>query len=107
MIAGGAFRPVHRGVRPGDDVVGARSVVVGPHRPPQASSHLDQELVARGVAVAIVDVLELVEVDEYDRRARWAFVAASSPFVEVLGEEGEHCRPVQATRERVTGGAEL
>jgi len=45
----------------------ARDHVAGAHAREQAPARLDQQRVARAVALAVVDVLEVVEVDEQHR----------------------------------------
>ena len=71
---------------PGDHVVGA-------HDLPEPRRHLDQHLVADVVTEAVVDVLEVVEIDEGDDRR---FVRGARTF-ERVGERG----PVRQLRQRV------
>ena len=67
----------------------------------QAARHLDEEAVAGAVAEGVVDVLEVVEVDQQDRRHRPAAAAPRERVGDAVGEEGAVGEPGQRVVERL------
>ena len=66
----------------------------------QPAADLLEHLVARGVAEAVVDGLEVVEVDEHDRDLRNAAPGAHQGVLDPVGEE----RAVRELRHRIVEG---
>ena len=78
-------------------------VSLGPERAAQPLGDGDEQLVAGGVAGAVVDGLEVVEVHEEDGDRAAAAVGAGQRVVEPVGEQ----RAVGQAGERVVEGVVL
>ena len=76
----------------------------GPHRGAQPRRHLDEQLVAGGVAEGVVDDLEVVQVEE---EAGQAAGAGAEPLGHVLGEQGAVGQPGQRVVVRLVGELRL
>ena len=66
----------------------------------QAAGHIDEELVAGGVAQAVVDPFQPVDVEEQHRRVLGAAFPASEDLTQAVGQQG----PVGQAGERVVEG---
>src|SRR4051812_31469403 len=78
----------------------ARGRVAGADARGEALADLEQDLVAGGVAEAVVDRLEVVEVDEDDRQADVVAAGAGDAVAHALGEQ----RAVREAGDRVVEG---
>ena len=61
---------------------------LGPEAAAEPIRHGDEQLVAGGVPEAVVDGLEVVEVDEQDRELRWSLGSSATARGRPVAEQG-------------------
>ena len=86
-----------------DELVAAEAAhrVVAPHRLAEPVRHLLEQAVAGGVAEAVVDHLELVEVDEQHGRPRVVAGRAGQRLLDAVEQEGAVRQPGEAVVHRL------